>query len=256
MERQPVSPEFDRIAAAAAPGLRIPAELDETTRKGTWVVIAAYCEQTMVARVVEEVRERFPNVVVVDDGSPDATAQRARDAGAQVLRHVINRGQGAALQTGIAWALERGAEIVVTFDADGQHEAGDLPRLVAPICAGDVDVVLGSRFLTGRPADIPTVRRLILSAGVLFTRLTSGLRLSDTHNGLRAFSRAAARQLDLRLDRMAHASELIDQVRRSGLPFAEVAVRIRYSDYSRAKGQSSGNAIRIALDYLVDRVLR
>ncbi len=145
----------------------------------------------MVGRVVASVRETFPNVVVVDDGSRDATAQRARDAGAHVLRHAINRGQGAALQTGIAWALERGAEIVVTFDADGQHDAGDLPHLVRPICQGQADFVLGSRFLTGRPSDVPRLRRLVLAGGVWFTWLTSGLRLSDTHNGLRAFSRRA-----------------------------------------------------------------
>jgi glycosyltransferase involved in cell wall biosynthesis len=250
--------EQSEVAAAerAAPRLiRAPVELDEPTRKGTWVVIAAYQEQTMVGRVVASVRETFPNVVVVDDGSRDATAQRARDAGAHVLRHAINRGQGAALQTGIAWALERGAEIVVTFDADGQHDAGDLPHLVRPICQGQADFVLGSRFLTGRPSDVPRLRRLVLAGGVWFTWLTSGLRLSDTHNGLRAFSRRAARGLDLRLDRMAHASELIDQLQRSGLPFVEVPVRVRYTAYSRSKGQGSGNALRIVVDYLLGRLL-
>ncbi len=245
-------------AGAGAPGVtwvRQPIELSEPARKGTWVVVAAYQEQAMVGRVVENVRETFPNVVVVDDGSSDATAKRAGDAGAHVFRHVINRGQGAALQTGIAWALERGAEIVVTFDADGQHDVGDLPHLVAPIRDGDADFVLGSRFLSGRPSDVPPLRRLVLAAGVVFTWLTSGLRLSDTHNGLRAFSRRAAQGLDLRLDRMAHASELIDQMHRSGLPFVEVPVRVRYTAYSRAKGQGGGNALRIAVDYLVGRLL-
>jgi glycosyltransferase involved in cell wall biosynthesis len=235
--------------------VRAPVELDEATCKGTWVVIAAYEEQTMVGRVVESVREIFPNVVVVDDGSSDATARRAADAGAYVVRHAINRGQGAALQTGIACALERGAEIVVTFDADGQHDAGDLPHLVRPIRDGEADFVLGSRFLRGGPSDVPRSRRLVLAAGVVFTWLASGLRLSDTHNGLRAFSRRAARGLDLRLDRMAHASELIDQMRRSQLPFVEVPVRIRYTEYSRSKGQGSGNALRIALDYLLSRLM-
>lgn len=230
-------------------------QLDETARKGTWVVIAAYGEQTMVGRVVEEVREHVANVVVVDDGSRDETAERAERAGAMVLRHLVNRGQGAALQTGIAWALARGADVVVTFDADGQHEAGDLPRLVEPILRGDADVVLGSRFLSGPPESIPKLRRLVLALAVGFTWLASGIRLSDAHNGLRAFSRRAALQLDIRLDRMAHASELIDQVRRCGLPFVEVPVRVRYTAYSREKGQSNANALRIVADYLLGRLL-
>ena len=235
--------------------IRAPVELDETTRKGTWVVIPAHEEQTMVARVVEDVRAILPNVLVVDDGSADETASRAARAGATVLRHAINRGQGAALQTGIVAALARGAEIVVTFDADGQHDAGDLPYLVQPIVRGDADFVLGSRFLAGRQSDVPPLRRLVLAAGIAFTWLASGLRLSDTHNGLRAFSRRAAEQLDLRLDRMAHASELIDQMRRSRLPFVEVPVRVRYTDYSRRKGQGSANALRIVADYLLGRLL-
>jgi glycosyltransferase involved in cell wall biosynthesis len=245
-----------QAGVGAAPWQRQPIELSEPARKGTWVVIAAYDEAPVVGVVVHELRGIFENVVVVDDGSRDDTSGRARRAGACVLRHALNRGQGAALQTGIAFALERGAEVVATFDADGQHRAGDLPYVVAPVAEGRADIALGSRFLAGGASDVPPLRRLVLSAGVIFTFLASGLRLTDTHNGMRAFSRRAALQIDLRLDRMAHASELIDQVRRSRLPFVEVPVRVRYTDYSRTKGQSSGAALRIALDYFVGRVLR
>jgi len=243
-----------RSEARPAGIVRAPVEVDEAARKGTFVVIAAYQEQTMVARVVEEVRELFPNVIVVDDGSKDQTADRARKAGARVLRHAINRGQGAALQTGIAYALRCGADVVVTFDADGQHDANDLPHLVEPIASGRADFALGSRFMRGRPAGVPLARRALLTCARAFTRWTSGLQLSDTHNGLRAFSRQAASRLDLQLDRMAHASELIDNVRRSGLPYEEVPVRVRYTEYSRAKGQKARDAFRVLADYVLGRI--
>jgi glycosyltransferase involved in cell wall biosynthesis len=168
---------------------------------------------------------------------------------------MLNRGQGAALQTGISYALRHGAQYVVTFDADGQHSPADLPAMLAPIVAGEVDICLGSRFL-GHSTAMPLTRRLMLKGAVIFTRITSGVRLTDTHNGLRAFSRRAAQQIDIRLDRMAHASELIDQVRNSDLPYREVPVHIRYTDYSLAKGQRSTAALRVALDYLIGRLLR
>jgi glycosyltransferase involved in cell wall biosynthesis len=218
-------------------------------------MVAAFNEERTVFGVVSELRNVVSHIVVVDDGSRDATCEEATRAGAVVVRHLINRGQGAALQTGITYALGRGAEIVVTFDADGQHAAQDIPALVDPILRGEVDVCLGSRFL-GTTEGMPAGRRWILRAAVLWTRATSGMKLTDAHNGLRAFSRRAAERLDLRLDRMAHASELIDQVRSSGLAYREVPVTIRYTDYSLAKGQRSTAMVRVAIDYLIGKVLR
>jgi glycosyltransferase involved in cell wall biosynthesis len=236
-------------AAAAAP------PVSPAVRSGLFIVIAAYNEARAIANVVSELLAQYPNVVVVDDGSADDTAACAATTGAIVLRHMLNRGQGAALQTGISYALRHGAQYVVTFDADGQHSPADLPAMLAPIVAGEVDICLGSRFL-GHSTAMPLTRRLMLKGAVIFTRITSGVRLTDTHNGLRAFSRRAAQQIDIRLDRMAHASELIDQVRNSDLPYREVPVHIRYTDYSLAKGQRSTAALRVALDYLIGRLLR
>jgi glycosyltransferase involved in cell wall biosynthesis len=231
------------------------AALPEAVRRTLFIAIAAYNEERAIGAVVRELLADYPNVVVVDDGSRDETARAAAEAGAIVLRHRLNRGQGAALQTGIAYALRKGAEVVVTFDADGQHRPDDLPALVAPIARGEVDVCLGSRFLE-HGASVPFRRRLLLRAAVLFTRLTSGMKLSDAHNGLRAFSRRAASSLDIQLDRMAHASELIDQVRLSGLPYREIPVHVRYTEYSLAKGQRGSAAFRVAFDYLIGRLLR
>lgn len=223
------------------------------TAAGVWIVCPAYREEAVVGQVVSELRGAWPHVVVVDDGSPDHTAERARAAGARVVRHPINRGQGAALQTGIRYALEQGAQVVVTFDSDGQHDPADLPALIAPIIKGEAEVVLGSRFL-GAAEGISRRRWLLLKLAVLFTRVASGLPVTDTHNGLRAFSRRAARRLDLLQDGMAHASELLDQVARSGLPIEEVPVHIRYTEYSRGKGQRSLGAFKVLIDYLLRRL--
>jgi glycosyltransferase involved in cell wall biosynthesis len=220
------------------------------------VVIAAWHEAAVIGAVVGGLRAAgWPRVVVVDDGSTDGTAAAARAAGAHVLRHAVNRGQGAALQTGIRYALGLGAEAIVTFDADGQHRPEDLPALVAPVLAGEVDAALGSRFL-GHADAVPPARRALLAGARAFTWLTTGLRLSDAHNGLRALSRRlCAEHLELRLDRMAHASEIIDQIAASGLPWREVSVRVEYTAYARAKGQRASAALRVAFDYLLGRLL-
>ena len=219
-----------------------------------WVVIPAYNEATVIGNVIADVRRFVDNVIVVDDCSRDETATVARAAGATVLRHIINRGQGAALQTGLTFALRQAPSAIITFDADGQHDANDLPALLAPIRDGRAHFVLGSRF-TGT-SNVPPLRRLMLKLAVLFTRLTSGLRVTDAHNGLRAFSRQGARCVRIQLDRMAHASEIMDQIRDSGLPYVEVPVTVRYTEYTRRKGQRGVHAIRVAFDYLFGRWVR
>ncbi len=219
-----------------------------------WVVIAAYNEARVIARVVGEVARRGYRVVVVDDGSADDTADRAA-AAAAVVRHPVNLGQGAALQTGIDYALQQGADVIVTFDADGQHRAADIERMVAALRAAPADFALGSRFL-GDAIALSTARRLLLRAATVFTQLTTGLRLTDTHNGLRAMTRRGAESIRLRQNRMAHASEILAQIAASGLPYVEVPVRIEYTAYSLAKGQRLGDALAILLDLFARRLYR
>lgn len=218
-----------------------------------WIVIPAFDEAEVVAGVVAGVRSSYPNVVVVDDCSRDRTGADARAAGAVVLRHVVNLGQGAALQTGIRYALLRGARYIVTFDADGQHRPEDIEVLLATQQSTGADVVMGSRFL-GAATDIPRVRRLLLDLAVRYTRATSGIPLSDTHNGLRLFTRHAAQRLRITQNRMAHASEIIDQVARLGLAVAEAPVTVVYSPYSLRKGQKSVGALNVLAELLVARL--
>jgi glycosyltransferase involved in cell wall biosynthesis len=219
------------------------------------VIVPAFNEAAVIGPGVRDLRNRFANVVVVDDGSADATASAAFAAGAVVLQHALNAGQGAALQTGIDYALANGATYVATFDADGQHRVEDLVAMLAALQGGSHDIVLGSRFL-GHAEGLPFVRRLVLKAAVLFTNLTTGLRLTDAHNGLRVMTARAARRLQIRQDGMAHASELIEQVGRLGLRYAEVPVTITYSEYSQAKGQRLSNSLQILRDLVAGWLLR
>src|SRR5215207_3341252 len=226
-----------------------------TNKDQTCVVIAAYNEATMIGRVVTEVRRAGYRVVVVDDGSKDATARTAGAAGGTVIQHPFNLGQGAALQSGIDLALANGAEVIVTFDADGQHGTADIARLVAALAEENADFVLGSRFLEAS-SNIPPQRRLLLKAATLFTRVTTGLRLTDSHNGLRAMTRRGAGAIRLRQNRMAHASELLAQIGASGLHYVERPVTIHYSAYSIAKGQRARDSVTILVDLFARALYR
>ncbi len=217
-----------------------------------FVVIPAYNEATIIHQTICRLRRDYENVVVVDDGSTDPTASEAAKAGAFVLRHIINRGQGAALKTGIDFALLHQADIIVTFDADGQHRVEDIEALASPIVAGKCDVVLGSRFLYSA-GEVPWFRRITLKAGTWFTRLFSGIKVTDTHNGFRAFSRKAAQLIRIRQDKMAHASEILDEIGRLGLPFREIPTKILYTEYSRRKGQRFSAGFRILWDYFIGK---
>ena len=225
------------------------------TGNSVWVVIAAFNEARVIARVIADVTGSGYRAVVVDDGSIDDTARVAARAGAIVIRHSINLGQGAALQTGIDYALDEEADYVVTFDADGQHRAQDIAVLLDALGEHGADFALGSRFL-GKSIDLPPSRHMLLKAATWFTRLTTGLNLTDTHNGLRAMTRHGASRIALRQNRMAHASEILEQIAHSGLAYIEVPVTIEYSAYSLAKGQRLADSISILLDLSARRLQR
>lgn len=220
--------------------------------RSIWFVIAAMDESSIVADVVASLTPHG-SVILVDDGSIDETGDVANRAGAHVLRHLLNRGQGASLQTGLSYALRNGASHIVTFDADGQHRVEDALAMVEQLDRHDVDVVLGSRF-AGAAIGMTWRKRWVLKAAVIFTRLTTGLALTDTHNGLRVFSRAGAQSIEIRQDRMAHASEILSQVAKKRLRYEEAPVTILYSAYSIAKGQRLSNSVRILEDLVMGRL--
>ena len=215
-----------------------------------WIVIPALNEARTIGGVVAPLRAQGWRVVVIDDGSRDATAAAARAAGAFVLRHSLNLGQGAGLRTGFAFVRRQpGARVVVTYDADGQHQPESVAALLDTLERTGSDVALGSRFLDGTARrEVPAARRTLLRLATLFTRMTTGLCVTDAHNGLRAFTLEATARLRLTHNRMAHASEILGEIARLGLRYAEAPVTIRYTEYSMAKGQRPLDALAILWD--------
>ncbi|MGO4384590.1 glycosyltransferase family 2 protein [Specibacter sp. RAF43] len=209
-----------------------------------------YNEAPVVGTVITGLRKVFPYVVCVDDGSTDGSQDVARAAGAVVVQHPVNLGQGASLQTGIEYALnDPELDCIVTFDADGQHRVVDASAMAERITSGEAEVVLGSRFLDGRTKLSPA-KRLVLRTAAVQSRMATGMALTDAHNGLRAFSPKVARGLHLTQNRMAHASELVHQLAEMKPRWVEQPVEIIYTDYSKAKGQSLLNSINILADLL------
>lgn len=202
----------------------------------------------VVRSVIEEARRTFPKIVCVDDGSTDASADEARAGGAVVVQHPINLGQGAALQTGLEYAMrDRQADYFVTFDSDGQHQTSDALAMVNRLEHEPVDIVIGSRFLDQR-TEVGLVKRLVLKTAIRFERISTGVQLTDAHNGLRAMNRTAAAAIRITQNRMAHASEIVQKIGSSKVRYVEQPVHIVYTDYSRAKGQSVWNLVNILSD--------
>lgn len=216
-----------------------------------WIVVPLYNEATVIAGVIGQVRMVFPNVVCVDDGSSDASAELAAAAGAVVVKHPINLGQGAALQTGFDYARQDPRmRYVVTFDSDGQHRVEDALAAVQRLERGDLDVVLGSRFLDDR-TNAGWLKRVVLRMAIAFTNITTGMRLTDAHNGMRAFSAHALERVRITQNRMAHASEIVSLIAKAKLRVTEIPVQIVYTDYSRSKGQSLWNSVNILIDLVL-----
>ena len=222
------------------------------SNSSVWVVIPAYNEGKILKDVLGELLDynRSYHIVVVDDGSVDDTAEAASSLPVHVLRHPINLGQGAALATGIEYALKEKAEVIVTFDADGQMCPQDIGTLVNEVLKDGVDVVLGSRFLTSPPEGMSRMRRIVLKLATALTNLTTGLKVTDTHNGIRAFRQTALRKFEITQNQMAHSSEILSEIARNKLIYHEVPVTIRYTRYSKAKGQSIFNSINILYELL------
>ncbi len=218
-----------------------------------FVVVPAYNEEKNIGRVLGGLFSHgHKNVVVVDDGSSDNTSEAARLAGAVVLQHEVNRGQGAALQTGNDYALQNGASNVVHFDADGQFNPADIEVALGAMQANGADVLLGSRFLDSRSAIPWTKKYIVLPISRFINRLLTGLKLTDVHNGFRILSRRALEKINISQDRMAHNSEIIKQIKQHKLNFIEHPVEVKYFRY----GQGLNGGIKILQDILAAKFLK
>ena len=220
-----------------------------------WIVVPAFNEAAVIGEVVADLRSVFDHVVCVDDGSADGTGAIALRAGAHLLRHPINLGQGAAIQTGVEYARKQpGAKVFATFDADGQHRIKDLAAMIDRLAAGDVDVVIGTRFgrapaspasLASRP---PLLKRIVLRTATLLSRRGRRLGLTDTNNGLRVFNKKVADGLDITMSGMSHANEFVMLIAENNWRVVEEPIEVLYTEYSKSKGQPLLNGVNIIFD--------
>ncbi|MEO6963706.1 MAG: glycosyltransferase family 2 protein [Puia sp.] len=215
-----------------------------------YLIIPAFNEAPVVHEVLESLLTLGYPIIVVDDGSSDHTAQIVAELPVTLIRHVINRGQGAALETGMEAARRMHADYVVHFDADGQHDGREIIRLLKPLLNGECDVVFGSRFLEKIHPGLPLTRMLVLRAGRWLNYALTGILLTDAHNGFRAMNRRALDLLHFTQPGMAHATEILAGVRSHSLRYKEVPVHIQYSAYSKKKGQPVWNAVNILFHLL------
>lgn len=202
------------------------------------VIIPVFNEAQVIKGVVDRALLTFPKVVCINDGSTDSTDIEISKTDAKLITHAINLGQGASLQTGIEYALkDETTKYFVTFDADGQHRLEDVETMIEYIrCHPDTDIVLGSRFL-GKTENMTSMKRMILKLAIAFSNKTSGVHLTDAHNGLRVFNRHVAETLNISMSDMAHASEIVHRIHDMKYTYIELPVTIIYTDYSKAKAR-------------------
>lgn len=208
------------------------------------IAIPAYNEEEMIAKAIDDVRvSGYANILVVNDGSSDATKQKAEEAGAMVVSHFKNCGLGVGIRTALKYAQKNSFDTLVTFDADCQHKAKDIARVIAPIVNNEADVVVGTRDLNDK--HVPRMRRIILRLSNFYTWVLFGMLSHDSQSGFRAFSRVAIEKINLHGERMEVSSEIFTEIVRHRLKYKEVPITVIYTQYSLSKGQKNSNLFRV-----------
>lgn len=221
----------------------------------TYVVIPAYNEEGKIVEVINDLQNLgYTNIVIVDDASSDLTYEKSIGQGVIALRHLINRGQGASLGTGTRYALQKGADFIVHFDADGQMRGEDIAVLLESFNDNSVDVVIGSRF--GGKSEVPPLRKVLLFGIRIFNRVLMGVNLRDPQSGFRVLSRKAASKIEIKQDRMAHCSQMMQDMKKKDLKIVEVPVSILYTEYSLGKGQSFMDVFKVVWDLFLGSIVK
>jgi glycosyltransferase involved in cell wall biosynthesis len=221
-------------------------------------IIPALNEEKYIGQVVANVKPLVDEVVVVDDGSTDKTAELARSVGATVLSHLLNSGQGASLETGNQYALSKGADIIFHFDADGQFSSEDIPEVLAPILSGEAEAVFGSRFM-GKESNMPPFKKkIIMPIARLVNRWLLGVKLTDPQSGFRAMTSSAWRKIPIKQKGMAHASEILAKAVKNKLIIKEVPIKVIYhrvgQGFFGGRGVGSGG-IRVVKDIILAKLM-
>jgi polyprenyl-phospho-N-acetylgalactosaminyl synthase len=220
-----------------------------------FVIIPAHNEHSTIVTVVQDLLSCNYEIVVIDDGSTESLHSLLKSFPVYFLRHEINLGQGAAIQTGIDFALLKKADYIVTFDGDGQHKAEDIDKMITAVATDKFDIVLGSRFINATNS-IPWKRKILLKLARFVNYIFTGLFLTDAHNGLRVMTKAASEKIRIRENGMAHATEILSAVKKNKLRYTEVAVTIYYTDYSKKKGQNLWSSFRIFFDIVLNKIFQ
>jgi glycosyltransferase involved in cell wall biosynthesis len=221
------------------------------------VVLPAYNEANHIEKVIKRIhRFGFTQIVVIDDGSKDNTAELAEAAGAKVLRHIINRGPGAATETGFNYVRNHlQYKYCVTIDADEQHHPKDLSHLIEVLIEHNADMVIGNRFMKGTN-NIPIIRVIYNGIANLMTYIFADSWVSDTQSGLKAFKRSALEKIKIKTDGYEFCSELIIKAQSHKLKIIETPITVFYTDMSMKKGQSLGNGFKTVVNLIQSRFFR
>ncbi len=213
-----------------------------------FVLVPAYNEETVLDSVLLDLKKISlkgiqKEIVLINDGSTDKTEQIAKKNMVIVLSHPINRGLGGALGTGLEYARSKMADIVVTFDADGQHDHNDIARLIKPILSNKADFVIGSRLL--KNSKMPMDRKVINFTANLLNFILWSVWMTDSQSGLRALSKKALERIQIKMNKMEVASEFFKEIKKNNLRVKEIPIKAIYTNYSRGKGQKNSNAVNI-----------
>ncbi len=225
-------------------------------KSSVFVIIPCYNESAVIRKTVASVSEKGYTVVVVDDCSKDNSKKELKGLPVFYLRHRVNMGQGAALQTGICFSFKKNAEYFVTFDADGQHEVNDIEGMMEEMSKENSDIVFGSRFLPGSKTNVPVSRSFVLNAARFVNYLVSGILLSDAYNGLRILNRKAAAVLKLTENKMAHATQIQMLVSKNKLSYTEFPNSIHYNEYTMGKGLKNRDGLKILFEIILHKIFR
>jgi len=224
-----------------------------------YVVVPAYNEEKMIGNTLRKLKnEGYKNIIVVDDGSRDDTYNIAKEEGAIVCRHIINRGLGGALGTGIKCALLYNPKVIITFDADGQHDPKDIEKVAKPILEDDYDVAIGSRLMDENEVkNMPKIKRIGNWGLNFLTYLMGGHFITDSQSGLRAFSNKSAKIIieQLKSNKYEVSSEFVVLIKRNNLKFKEVPIKTIYTDYSMARGTNVITGFKILLKLIIHKLV-